>query len=1258
MKPIKNQLIPRLLGAALLFSTEAWANQPLSVINASFEDPVLGDGQLSTAGTSIPGWAAVNSGNVRVINPGTFDLSLEAPDGANAGLVTSTAVEDGMSQLLTHTFQNGANYSLTAKVANTRFTTGFPGYRVQLLANNTVLAEDNNSEVVAEDAVIPSTVNYTFNAGAHAALVGQRLEIRLLSKGVAAGEEVAFDDVRLNVTLINPAANPGGPYTVPIAGSLSLDGTGSLASAGQTITTYEWDLNNDGNFSDATGATPSPIAYTALNSTWGMIIGANSTIQLRVTDNSVPPKTSTVSGIVKLAAPLRCQLGVLNLSANGGINPNTGNPWQSGDKYRLAFFTDATTTATSNNPNFYNDFATAQAWRVSALQGAYWRALVTVNLDPTTTQTLSPKIGARPNTGTDSVIGGDGVGGAGEPVYAMNGTTCIARNNADIWNAWSNPFNSNAIIRLAAGSTNNNSAGTPVVASQNVHFSPFLNQFGLGDTATIHGVDVWAGTVTSGAPANTLGLTTDSPTGEYGSSNANTTGRIWQRFTTNLTTALRLYAISVPLTVVELTETAAPTLSSIVDDRNGTDAILGVHSVVYTFTFSEPMNASTITVDNFENAGTATATIAGVRGTLNPAAFEVTVTPSTVGTLRLQTKVGAVIADPIGNRLVTTSVIPDDTTVTVVSDVTPPTLVSIEDNIAGGPIVAFNRLIYTVTFSEPVAASSVDIADFGNTGSAPITVNSVAPTGNPAVYTVTVTPTAAGNLTLAVLAGATISDLSSIPLATGAALPDDTTITVTPDPLPTLVSIADNQNGGPVFATQAFTYLVAFDQVINVASVDAGDFENGTGPAMTVNAVARTQDPSVFAVHVTPGGAGALTLRIKAGAVITNVNGTGLNTTAGIPDDTTITVNAGSGPPRGLITVNSVASVTGTTTTLSRAFDAGSSSKLVVIVTGENGNPGSLAGNCSGVSFEGIPLTQAVERNPLGGTPVDQIYNDIWYLDMAGIETTSGTVTATVDSRGSMTILGLSGTAPGFGQTAISIQASKSVVLSTGFANSIVIASHGMGGDGNTANVAAVTLLAPLTGRNATAQASSWDGHVTAYALVPTPGTGTYAFAGGNVPGTHTIAAEFFAAELPPATGYGSWTAGPFSSTLTDPNPARDFDGGSLATGIEWVVGGDPTNGGDDAGRAPTFSNTDPENFVFTFRRRDAAQADPKTTITVQYDTRLSGWTNATPGVNGVTINDSAVPEAGFRTVVVSIPKALAGAGGTLFSRLKVTVVP
>ena len=251
-------------------------------------------------------------------------------------------------------------------------------------------------------------------------------------------------------------------------------------------------------------------------------------------------------------AQLVGQYGILDLAANGGINPNTGNPWQAGDQYRLAFFSSGTITATSNDPADYDAFATAQANLSTLGNGAIttstgWTAMVWVNTDPDQPQgdaLSSPVV----RSGTGDLTGGAGIGGAGVPVYAMNGTTAIARNNADIYNSWSNPFDSDATIRLAAGTTNLNSDGNEVTASQNVHYSPFLNQFGLGDTANVHGVNVMTGGF--GSHVNAVGPSTETNSYSWGSTNANSPGRVWNRFTEqNLAVERPVYAISPLLTV-------------------------------------------------------------------------------------------------------------------------------------------------------------------------------------------------------------------------------------------------------------------------------------------------------------------------------------------------------------------------------------------------------------------------------------------------------------------------------------------------------------------------------------------------------------------------------------------------------------------------------------------------------------------------------------------------------------------------------------
>lgn len=272
----------------------------------------------------------------------------------------------------------------------------------------------------------------------------------------------------------------------------------------------------------------------------------------------------TLLGLSSASAQLSGQYGILDLTANGGINPNTGEPWQEGDQYRLAFYTSDKVSGESDDPQDYDDFATAQANLSPLGNGAItsstgWTAMVWVNTDSSLPQAVdlnsiqageSPISSPRARAGTEDTSGGSELGGAGVPVFAMDGSTCIARNNGDIYNNWSNPFEGDAQLRLAAGSTNNNSDGDPVVASQNVHYSPFLDQFGKGDSADVHGRNVWTGGLAN--PINPLGNSIDpngQTRGSWGSSNANNGGRTWNRFQSETTATLSVYALSEVLTV-------------------------------------------------------------------------------------------------------------------------------------------------------------------------------------------------------------------------------------------------------------------------------------------------------------------------------------------------------------------------------------------------------------------------------------------------------------------------------------------------------------------------------------------------------------------------------------------------------------------------------------------------------------------------------------------------------------------------------------
>ena len=117
--------------------------------------------------------------------------------------------------------------------------------------------------------------------------------------------------------------------------------------------------------------------------------------------------------------------------------------------------------------------------------------------------------------------------------------------------------------------------------------------------------------------------------------------------------------------VLPAPDTTPPTVLDIIDDKRG-GPILDTETVVYTVTFSEVMNATTVDASDFENVGSPAATIDSVTATGNPVVFEVTVSPeSGAGTLQLQIKSGADIQDPTGNALLTTPLIADSEVIVI-----------------------------------------------------------------------------------------------------------------------------------------------------------------------------------------------------------------------------------------------------------------------------------------------------------------------------------------------------------------------------------------------------------------------------------------------------------------------------------------------------------------------------------------------------------------------------------------------------------------
>jgi Zn-dependent metalloprotease len=110
-----------------------------------------------------------------------------------------------------------------------------------------------------------------------------------------------------------PVADAGGPYTTAEGADVALDGTGSTGgtdpSAG-AIATYAWDLDNDGQYDDATGATPS---FTRVGQDGVFPIG------LEVTDAFGNTSTSTSQVTVTNVAPTVTVDGITPVDEHGTV---------------------------------------------------------------------------------------------------------------------------------------------------------------------------------------------------------------------------------------------------------------------------------------------------------------------------------------------------------------------------------------------------------------------------------------------------------------------------------------------------------------------------------------------------------------------------------------------------------------------------------------------------------------------------------------------------------------------------------------------------------------------------------------------------------------------------------------------------------------------------------------------------------------------------------------------------------------------------
>jgi len=110
---------------------------------------------------------------------------------------------------------------------------------------------------------------------------------------IAGNRSAQSEELNVTINRLGPVANINGPYTGNEGSPISLSSAGSSGGTGSSIVSYEWDLDFDGSYDDATGITTSH--------TWND--DGTYSIGLKVTNDHGDSDTATTTVTVNNVAP-------------------------------------------------------------------------------------------------------------------------------------------------------------------------------------------------------------------------------------------------------------------------------------------------------------------------------------------------------------------------------------------------------------------------------------------------------------------------------------------------------------------------------------------------------------------------------------------------------------------------------------------------------------------------------------------------------------------------------------------------------------------------------------------------------------------------------------------------------------------------------------------------------------------------------------------------------------------------------------------
>ncbi|QES48859.1 hypothetical protein DEJ50_14565 [Streptomyces venezuelae] len=171
------------------------------------------------------------------------------------------------------------------------------GYTQQIVIDGMKNTVTSPSYLDARDGILAADMTNT--GGANQCLLWRVFAGRGMGANAASSADQSTETADSTVpAACLPTAEAGGPYTTTEGTDVTLDASGSTpgtAPSAGTLSTYEWDLDNDGDYDNATGVTTT---FSAVGQDGSFTVG------LRVTDSAGNTDTDTTTVTVSNAAPV------------------------------------------------------------------------------------------------------------------------------------------------------------------------------------------------------------------------------------------------------------------------------------------------------------------------------------------------------------------------------------------------------------------------------------------------------------------------------------------------------------------------------------------------------------------------------------------------------------------------------------------------------------------------------------------------------------------------------------------------------------------------------------------------------------------------------------------------------------------------------------------------------------------------------------------------------------------------------------------